>query len=73
MTDQSGRVRIDSLGATRAGRYTLMAYCNNPECRHRAKLDLDALIGKLGAGHSSLAADLVPKMRCSAYGNNGRR
>ena len=65
MTDQSGRIRIDSLGATRDNRYTLTAYCNNPECRHRAELDLDALIAKLGADHSSLAGDLVPKLRCS--------
>lgn len=47
------------------GGYTLRAYCHNPRCHHNQRLDLYKLRDKLGPDHSTMHADLVPKLSCS--------
>lgn len=61
-------VSINTFGALIDGRYKLGAFCNNPDCRHDAQLDLPALAERLGREHSTLHNDLAHKLRCSKCG-----
>ncbi|PSH59048.1 hypothetical protein CU102_27755 [Phyllobacterium brassicacearum] len=56
---------LSTLGALIDTDHMLRACCNNPKCRHYAKLDLEYLAVKLGRDHSSMRDDLVPKLKCS--------
>lgn len=47
---------------------TLTAYCHDPKCHRNHKLDLAKLKAKLGPDAPAMAADLVPKMKCSKCG-----
>lgn len=49
--------------------YRLGAGCNRPQCCHFANIDLEALKARLGPGQSTMAPDLVPKLRCSKCGS----
>lgn len=63
--------RIDTLGALKAGRYEITAYCvAGVECRHSTKLDLDALIKLLGAGFVTVGDPnpLAARLRCEKCG-----
>lgn len=48
--------------------YTLGAACNRTQCFHFGRLDLAMLKARLGPGHSTMAPDLVPKLRCAKCG-----
>ena len=56
---------LNTLGALIDTDHMLRACCNNPKCRHVAKLDLEYLASKLGRNHSSMHKDLSPKPKCS--------
>lgn len=47
---------------------TIVAYCHNARCNHRAAVDLCLIREKLGPDHGALHEDLVPKLRCSRCG-----
>lgn len=47
---------------------TVMAWCHNPTCRHKAQLDWEVLKARLGPDHGTLHHDLVPKLKCSKCG-----
>lgn len=44
------------------------AYCENPQCRHNAELDLEALRDRLGPDHPAMRWDILPKLVCSKCG-----
>ncbi|APH74085.1 hypothetical protein BSQ44_23990 [Aquibium oceanicum] len=48
--------------------YSLGAGCNKPQCFHFGRIDLGVLKAKLGPEHSTMAPDLVPKLRCRKCG-----
>jgi hypothetical protein len=56
---------LGTIGALIDTGHLLSACCNNPKCRHYAKLDVVLLAEKLGRDHSTMRNDLVPKLRCS--------
>lgn len=47
---------------------TVMVYCHNWRCHHRAELDFLKLRAKLGPDHGAMHDDLVPKLVCSKCG-----
>jgi len=57
---------VDSIGAAIRHHYSIVAHCS--VCRRMAALDLSALADRLGYSHGTLAADLSPRLRCSACG-----
>lgn len=59
---------IDTIRELIDHRYKLTAHCERRECRHTAVLDLAALCERLGPGHSTLKAALVPRLRCRRCG-----
>lgn len=63
-----GTSTISTLGDLVRVGYRLWAHCGRRECGHRADLDLEALVERLGPQHSYLAPDLVPRLRCGTCG-----
>lgn len=61
-------ITLATLGDLIEQGYALSAHCGRRECGRHVPLDLEALIDRLGAGHSYLAHDLAPKLRCGACG-----
>lgn len=63
-------ISVDTLGKLRDGGYTITAYCLGRHCRRSARLDLDALIVRLGYDFVVVGdpPPLVAKLRCSACG-----
>lgn len=59
---------IDTLGKLLDDRYSLTIVCENQDCRHSVKADLQALVDRLGRDHSSMHPALAPKLRCSKCG-----
>ena len=64
----SRSIRLATLGDLREQGCGLSAHCGRRDCGRHVQLDLDALISRLGPGHSYLAPDLVPKLRCRDCG-----
>ncbi len=62
MVDHTIRGRID-------GDYEIWAYCEGRLCTHGKRLDLKAVGEKLGFDHSTMHADLSPKLKCSKCGS----
>lgn len=48
--------------------HRLTAWCQNPQCGHRADLDMLALRDRFGPDHGAMYNDLVPKLVCSKCG-----
>lgn len=67
MVDRS--TGANTIGDLIEGSYTLTAWCRR--CKYKTELDLDLLRDRLGPGHSTLNADLAPKLRCSRCGARG--
>ncbi|MCV3768557.1 hypothetical protein [Rhizobium sp. TRM95796] len=61
-------VRHRTLGALRDAGLHLHAYCNNPGCHWSSRLDLSAMIERLGEDQSALPPDLAPRLVCSRCG-----
>ena len=61
-------ISIASLGDLLLHGYSLSAHCGRRECGRHVQLEIEVLIGRLGAGHSYLAPDLVPRLRCRECG-----
>lgn len=59
----------DTLGKIRDAGLQLYGYCLNEECRWGSVVDLDRIIGKLGAEHSAMQPLLVPKLHCPKCGS----
>lgn len=59
-------IRIETLGDLVAHDYGLNATCER--CRHRAAVDMAALIAGLGAGFRYVGHDLDRLLRCSRCG-----
>jgi hypothetical protein len=59
-------IRIETLGDLAAHGYGLNAMCER--CRHRADLDMRALIGKLGVGFRYVGHDLDRRLCCGRCG-----
>lgn len=59
---------LNTIGALIANKCRMNLYCENLACRHSAEADLPAIAAKLGADHSAMHHDLVPKLRCSVCG-----
>lgn len=61
---------INTLGVLRDEGYSVTGYCGERGCLHSAKLDLDALIDRLGDGFVGVGDPnpLVPKLRCAGCG-----
>jgi hypothetical protein len=59
-------IRIETLGDLAAHGYGLNATCKR--CRHRADLDLQGLIAKLGAGFRYIGRDLDRRLACRRCG-----
>lgn len=65
--------RLDTLGALIDNGMTLSVYCAETGCGHSASLDLELLAARLGRGHGSMAADLLPHLTCARCGANVKR
>ena len=61
-----------TLADTLAARETLYVTCGHPMCGRSTKLDIAALIDRLGADHGSMHQDLVGVFRCSKCKAAGR-
>jgi hypothetical protein len=62
---------ISTLGDLKADHYELTGHCGaSVECRHSSKLDLDALIDRLGADFVSFGDPnpLAARLRCEKCG-----
>jgi hypothetical protein len=46
----------------------LWAFCHVHDCFNRHRFDLDALRARIGPHASTMARDLVPRLRCSRCG-----
>jgi len=54
-----------TLGAVKARKFALEAYCQSEDCRRFYVFDLDRLIASVGAG---FAVSDIPQMTCAACG-----
>ena len=54
-----------TLADTLAANETLYVNCGHPACCKSTKLDIQALIEKLGPDHGAMHEDLVGKFACS--------
>jgi len=61
-----------TLADTLAARETLYLNCGHPMCCKSAKLDIQALIDRLGPDHGSMHQDLVWRFGCSKCKAEGR-
>ncbi|MER9588558.1 hypothetical protein NKI94_07090 [Mesorhizobium australicum] len=61
-----------TLAETLAARETLHVNCSHPMCCKSTKLDVQALIDRLGADHGSMHQDLVDLFGCSDCKAAGR-
>ncbi|MER9169867.1 hypothetical protein NKI12_21285 [Mesorhizobium australicum] len=61
-----------TLAETLAARETLHVNCSHPMCCKSTKLDVQALIDRLGADHGSMHQDLVGLFGCSDCKAAGR-
>jgi hypothetical protein len=59
-------IRIETLSDLAARGYGLNAMCE--KCRHRADLDMQGLIGKLGAGFRYVGRTLDSRLCCARCG-----
>jgi hypothetical protein len=59
-------IRIETLGDLAARGYGLNALCER--CRHRADLDMQGLIAKLGTGFRYVGKALDQRLACSRCG-----
>ena len=62
----SQEIRIETLGDLHAHGYGMNAMCER--CRHRADLDMAALIAKFGAGFRYVGRALDGRLVCTACG-----
>ena len=61
-----------TLADTLAANETLYVHCGHPACCKSTKLDVQALIDRLGADHGSMHWDLVNLFGCSHCKAAGR-
>ena len=61
-----------TLADTLAARETLYVNCGHPKCCKSTKLDIQALIDRLGPDHGSMHQDLVGLFGCSKCKAEGR-
>jgi hypothetical protein len=65
--------RLQTIGDLIDSRHGLYIYCEASRgglrCGHYVEADLESIAGRLGRDHSWLAADLVPRLRCSKCGS----
>ncbi|WP_214471063.1 hypothetical protein [Mesorhizobium sp. dw_380] len=61
-----------TLADTLAARETMHVICSHPACGRSTRLDLQALIDRLGPDHGSMHQDLVGLFICSACEAAGR-
>lgn len=55
-----------TLAETLAARETVYVNCGHPVCGRSTKLDIEALIRRLGPDHGSMHQDLVGMFKCSS-------
>jgi hypothetical protein len=63
---------FNTLADTLAARERLYVNCSHPMCCRSTKLDIKALIDRLGPNHGSMHQDLVGLFNCSACKAAGR-
>ena len=68
MAEKLFPMRSKTLRTIKDAGWRLHAFCLNPDCGWHADLDVDALIARLGAFHSSQQPALVPLLVCSQCG-----
>lgn len=61
-----------TLREVRDERETLGIYCDDPVCCHRAMLDTDDLIARLGENYGAMHGDLVHLFYCTKCRAAGR-
>ncbi|GLQ76900.1 hypothetical protein GCM10007881_04160 [Mesorhizobium huakuii] len=63
---------LKTLADTLAARESVHVNCSHPMCCRSTKLDIQALIDRLGPGHGSMHDDLVGLFVCSHCKADGR-